>query len=58
MNRDNQQRILLIEERSTTIESIAKKKDLSEEASRVHLEISGNGKHYKYGNSIYIEDIV
>ena len=37
MNRDNQQRILWIEERSTTIESIAKKKDLSEEVSRVHL---------------------
>ena len=42
---------------STTIESIAKKKDLSEEASRVHLVISGNGRLCIYGNSIYIEDI-
>ena len=43
---------------STTIESIAKKKDLSEEVSRVHLVISGNGRLCIYGNSIYIEDIV
>ena len=42
----------------TTIESIAKKKDLSEEGSRVGYMYIRNGRQYKYGNSIYIEDIV
>ena len=58
MNRDNQQRILWIEERSTTIESIAKKKDLSEEVSRVHHKYDGNGWLLLHGNSEEDEDIV
>ena len=42
----------LYKERSTTIESIAKKKYLGEEASRVHLLISGNGRQFIFGNRI------
>ena len=42
----------------TTIESIAKKKDLSEEVSRVHWKPSGNGKLLLHGNSEEDDDIV
>jgi hypothetical protein len=47
---------LFNKERSTTIESITKKKDLGEEASRVG-EIR-NGRHILFGKRIMYEDIV
>ena len=43
---------------STTIESIAKKKSLSKEASRVHHKYDGNGWLLLHGNSEEDEDIV
>ena len=43
---------------STTIESIAIEKYYSEEASRVHLVIGGNGRYYIFGNRVYSKDIV
>ena len=48
----------LIHLSSTTIESIAKKKSLSEEASRVHHKYDGNGRYPYFGNRGMDSDIV
>ena len=42
--------------RSSTIESITRKKYSSEEVSRV--PVKGNGRYYNNGNSYYNKDIV